>query len=100
MYRSFIEPIRSKKKEKKYFENVVQEFFPDYWVSLDRVRIYRHKFAHLELIPDAQRRFDYYMDMDFGSTEYGDVPEYWFAFQQLILEEILLTLIIEIDRKL
>ena len=38
------------------------------------------------------------MERDFGTIELEEIPEYWFAFQQLILDEVLLTLTIEIDK--
>ena len=100
MYRSFIEPVRHRKRGHEYFENEVRQSFPDFWLSLDRLRIYRHKFSHQELTPDARVRYESYMERDFGTTELEEIPEYWFAFQQLILDEVLLTLTIEIDKHL
>lgn len=100
MYRSFVEPVTRRRRGHEYFENDVRKSFPDYWTALDRVRIYRHRFSHQELTRETTQRFEEYMERDFGTTECEEIPEYWFAFQQLILDEILLTLTIEIDKHL
>ena len=100
MYRSFVEPVRRGNRGHEYFKNEIRKSFPDFWCALDRVRIYRHKFSHRELTPDAKAKYESYMERDFGTIELEEIPEYWFAFQQLILNEILLTLTIEIDKHL
>lgn len=99
--RCLVEAIEKVGKDlgvKAYFWNDVHQTYPDYWKAMHRVKLYRNRDLHLELTEQSERGLADMLREDLEGKKMSDVPDVYFLLQQIVLDEVLLSLITESNR--
>jgi hypothetical protein len=97
--RIFVENIERHLKEtnRKLHIDIKQDF-PHLFEALSRIKLYRHFSGHIELDEGWQNRFDSFVAADFGEIGANTFVNYPFMVQQVVLEELHMSLQYEIAR--
>jgi hypothetical protein len=99
--RCFVESIeafgRSINKN-KYFWEEIKSTYPDLWEVLQRIKVYRNERDHLELNTSNNSKFLEYISDDFEGKLFSSVPDPYFVIQQRILDRLLLSIQIELEK--
>ena len=100
-YRVFVESIDKQGKfisKKDYFFNEIKKTYPDLWRALYRIRLYRHKCDHLELIDQAHKDFLEFIKTDLEGKRADEISDVHFFMQQCVLDSLFFSIQIELNR--
>ena len=92
MNRCYVEPIERVGKragKRDYFWNDTKTAIPELWSALHRIKVYRHRFDHLELEPGTEQACAEFLQSDLEGRALGGAPDGWFILQQVVLDELL-----------
>lgn len=81
-----------------YYWSVIKLDYPELWVALDRIKVYRNERDHLHLNKTNSDKLDYYLSEDFEGKSFSCFSEPYFILQQRLLDRLLLAVLNEIDR--
>lgn len=81
-----------------YFWNTIKSTYPDLWSALQRIKVYRNNNLHLTLNPQVESELTRYLEMDLEGKSISQVREPWFALQQAVLDELMLSVQYELAR--
>jgi len=81
-----------------YFNTVVSKRYPALAESLERIRVYRHHRVHIRLRPGVNKRLQQFLQQDLGGRAPSQIEDLWFVLQQRVLDELLVALLVEIDK--
>lgn len=93
--RSFVEPIGkvgALKSHKQYLFEEIKSAYPSLWPALNRIRVYRNRFAHSDLTPQAKQEYEHYLKEDLDGHSPESVPDGWFQLQSAVLNGLLVGL--------
>ena len=99
--RCFVEPIDGYGNaigKPKYFWEEISKTYPALSEALRRIRVYRNDRVHIKLNPKASRDLHYFLTRDLGGSSAGTVEHLWFQLQQCVLDDLLVCILVEIDR--
>ncbi|WP_343629835.1 hypothetical protein [Roseateles sp.] len=99
--RCFVESIDRYAKTaglSNYFWTTIKSTYPNLWEALQRIRVYRNNDLHLELNPTVQAELARYLDQDLEGRRLTQIKEPWFALQQAVLDELMLSIQYELAR--
>ncbi len=100
-YRCFVESIDNYGKsvgKSNYYWNEIKSTYPGLWHALQRIRLYRHDFFHLELKANVNDSLLEYLDTDLEGRMPSQVDELHFWLQQCVLDGLLTGIQIESQR--
>jgi len=99
--RCFVESVelygRSQSKNNYYWE-VFKPTYPDLWYSFQRIKVYRHNDLHLELNKFINEELNNFLKIDLEEKHPSQIPDYWFLLQQSVLDGLMLSIQLEINR--
>jgi hypothetical protein len=90
--RCFVEALEkhgNKLGRKSYFWEEIKEALPELWDALLRIKVYRHHENHLELSDRFDELYNRFINLDLEGKFANDLPDGWFALQQVALDELL-----------
>ena len=99
--RCFVESIEVYGKSinsPKYFWDVVMGEYPELAHALRRIKVYRHHRVHIKLQGAAVEEMRFFLDRDLNGRQPSTEPELWFLLQQCVLDDLLVGILLEIDR--
>ena len=82
----------------KYFWDVVMGEYPELAHALRRIKVYRHHRVHVKLKGMAVEELSFFLTRDLNGRQPSTEPELWFLLQQCVLDDLLVGILIEIDR--
>lgn len=100
-YRCFVESIDNYGKsigKPDYFWKDFKNFYPGLWYALQRIRLYRHDFFHLELKSNVNSSLLEYLEVDLEGNAPSKVNDLHFWLQQCVLDGLLTGIQIESQR--
>ncbi|MFA4860918.1 AAA-like domain-containing protein [Methanoregula sp.] len=99
-HRCFVESIDKYGKsisKNNYFDDI-QKSYPNLWKSLYRIKLYRHKCDHRELIDRYHRDFEMFIAIDLEGKRADEIPDVQFFMQQVVLDSLFLSIQIELNK--
>ncbi|MEQ6969599.1 ATP-binding protein [Pectobacterium polaris] len=81
-----------------YYWRVIKNDYPELWMALDRVKVYRNERDHLHLNKTNSDKLDSYLTEDLEGKSFSSLAEPYFVLQQRVLDRLLLAILNEIDR--
>lgn len=99
--RCFVESLESfgrSEGSNNYFWTTIKTTYPDLWSALQRIKVYRNNDLHLELNTQVELELKRYLDMDLEGKSISQVRDPWFALQQAVLDELMLSIQYELTR--
>lgn len=99
--RCFVESVErfgKKSGSSKYFWTTIKTTYPDLWQALQRIKVYRNNDLHLELNPTVEAELKRYLEIDLEGREISQLKDPWFALQQAVLDEMMLSIQYELAR--
>lgn len=85
-------------KGSKYFFGPLRSDFPTLFHSLSRIRVYRNNSEHLRLNRVVESVFNQYILVDLMGKRLSDYEEPWFVLQQIVLDELFVSIQIELSK--
>jgi hypothetical protein len=98
LYRSFAEPIElygKKIKANNFFFNEFKEAFPELFVGIHRIKVYRNNEKHLALNPMVEEALKKFINQDLEGQNPNEIDDLYFALQQCTMEGLLNALVLE-----
>lgn len=92
----FVESIENYGKSignNKYFWNEIKNSYPNLFVVLERIKVYRHSSDHLKLKPDVEKKYREFWEID--TQGMAEEDEKLFVIQQRLLESFLTAIQVE-----
>ncbi|WP_139831325.1 MULTISPECIES: ATP-binding protein [unclassified Pseudomonas] len=99
--RCFVESVESfgkSQNDSNYFWKTIKTTYPDLWSALHRIKVYRNNDLHLVLNTQVETQLKNYLDLDLEGKSISQVREPWFALQQAVLDELMLSIQYELAR--
>jgi len=99
--RCFVESIDlygTSLKKKDYFWKEIKQTYPDLFLALHRVRVYRNERDHLELNTSVNDQFIKFIEDDLEGRPPSQIDDLYFVLQQRVLDCLLLGIQAEISR--
>ncbi len=99
--RCFVESIEIYGKAhgfSKYYWQEIKDAYPGLWISLQRIKLYRHERFHIQLTASASTEMKKYLNQDLEGKSPSKIPDVYFMLQQCVLDGLLTGLQIEISR--
>ena len=96
----FVESIQNYGKsihKSNYFWEDIKDTYHLLFDALLRVKAYRNWCEHLRLNPEMQKHVDRYLRTDLEGRRFCDVDEPWFVLQLCVLEELKISISLEIS---
>jgi len=81
-----------------YFKTTISFEYPMLYKVLKKIKIYRHNSFHLKLIPTVDKEFCELLNLDLEGRTPTQVQDVWFVLQQKLLDDLLISLQVEINR--
>ncbi|WP_412474818.1 hypothetical protein ACK83U_08250 [Rhizobium sp. WW22] len=82
----------------KYFFNNLKTHFPSMFNSLNRIRVFRNNVNHLKLKGNINNVLEKFLDEDLMGNKLSSYDEPWFLLQQICLDELFVSIQVEINR--
>ena len=82
----------------KYFWREIGQSYPALSEALRRIKVYRHDRVHIKLQPEVSEELHSFLRLDLGGRHPGSVDHLWFHLQQCVLDDLLVCILVEIDR--
>ena len=100
--RCFVESVeaygRSIKKQ-EYLRDEIQRAYPALGTALRRIKVYRHSRVHIRLADQkASEDLRWFLKRDLAGRSPTAVEELWFQSQQCVLDDLLVGVLVEVDR--
>jgi len=99
--RCFVESIEKYGRtlgKTKYFWDVIALTYPELFIALKRIKLYRHNDLHLELNESVEKDFKAFLNEDLEGKRLSQVDDVWFLLQQCVLDSMFLGTQCEINR--
>ena len=98
--RCFVESIERYGKESNinnYFWTDIKNKYKYLWATLNKIKVYRHNSDHLHLNNQTVEYLFEYISNDFEGKSFSQISEPYFVLQQRVLDQLLLTILKEIN---
>jgi hypothetical protein len=82
----------------RYFWKEIGTEYPALSEALRRVKVYRHHRVHIRLNPAADEELQHFLTRDLEGRQPASVEDLWFQLQQCTLDELLIGILVELDR--
>ena len=99
--RCFVEPLENYGAsigKARYLWQDIKVTYPALCEALRRIKAYRHDRVHIRLNPSASEELRVFLARDLGGRPPAGVPDLWFRLQQCVLDDLLVCILVEIDR--